>query len=313
MASTQKQGRLLPSLALALAGCFWGTGFFFGKVALEEMSVMENVTLRFLCGALLLLPVLVRKWKTPTRSHMSWIMLAAITGVPLQFVLQFQGLARTTVSHASLLVGTLPVLLALSAALFLGERLHGMEWGVLLVSALGAVFIAMSSSQSTGGGPTLAGDLMVLGSLCLALIMILCTKRYIPFYGSLFLTALMLTIGAVILIVWAEATHAMRWHYASRGWIAVVAQGVLATAGAYGLWNWALEHTSASRAGVFLNLEPLMGTFLGVSFLHDRLGVMAIVGGLLIIGSALYFSMKPETEHASRGAQQVPTSQRSSG
>ncbi len=295
MPPTLKHGRLLPSLALALAGCFWGTGFFFGKIALQEMSVMENVTLRFLCGSLLLLPVLVRHWKTPTGRHMSWIVLAAFTGVPLQFVLQFYGLARTTVSHASLLVGTLPVLLALSAALFLGERLHGTEWGMLLVSALGAVFIAMSSSKSAAAGPTLAGDLMVLGSLCLALVMILCTKRYIPLYGSLFLTALMLTIGTVILVVWAEATHALHWHYAPRGWIAVVAQGVLATAGAYGLWNWALEHTSASRAGVFLNLEPLMGTFLGVSFLRDHLGVMTVLGGLLIIGSALYFSMRPES------------------
>lgn len=298
MLPTQKQGRLLPSLALALAGCFWGTGFFFGKIALEEMSVMENVTLRFLCASLLLLPVLVRQWKTPTGRHMTWIMIAAITGVPMQFLLQFQGLARTTVSHASLLVGTLPVLLALSAALVLGERLHGMEWGMLLVSALGAVFIAMSTSKSAAAGPTLTGDLMVLGSLCLALVMILCTKHFIPLYGSLFLTALMLTIGAVILVAWAGATHALHWHYAPRGWIAVIAQAVLATAGAYGLWNWALEHTSASRAGVFLNLEPVMGTFLGVSFLQDRLGVMAILGGLLIIGSALYFSRKPESHPA---------------
>src|SRR5581483_6253910 len=145
--SAKGKNSVLAPLALALAGCFWGTGFFFGKIALQEMSVMENVTLRFLVASVLLLPVLVRKWKTPTGAHMSWIVLAAITGVPLQFVLQFQGLARTTVSHASLLVGTLPVLLALSAAMFLGERLHGVEWLALFVSALGAVLIAMSSGK----------------------------------------------------------------------------------------------------------------------------------------------------------------------
>jgi drug/metabolite transporter (DMT)-like permease len=293
---------MLPSLALALAGCFWGTGFYFGKIALEEMSVAENVTLRFLIASLLLVPILIRKWKRPTARHMAWILIAAITGVPLQFLLQFQGLARTTVSHASLLVGTLPVLLALSSAVFLGERLHGIEWGVLIVSACGAVLIAMSSSQSATGGPTLSGDLMVFGSLCLALVMILCTKNFIPLYGSLFLTALMLVIGTVALLVWAGSTHALHWHHSSRAWTAVIAQAVLATAGAYALWNWALEHTSASRAGVFLNLEPVVGTALGVASLHERLSVATIIGGLLIIVSALYFSLKPEPHPASSAA-----------
>lgn len=287
---------LLPSVALALAGCFWGTGFYFGKIALEEMSVAENVTLRFLFASLLLLPILIRKWKTPSVRHTGWIVISALTGVPLQFLLQFVGLSRTTVSHASLIVGTLPILLALSSALFLGERLHGIEWGVLLISALGAVLIAISSSHSGGhgGGPTLAGDAMVFGSLCLALVMILCTKSLIPVYGSLFLTALMLSVGTVALLIWTELSHPLSWHYSSRGWIAVIAQAVLATAGAYALWNWALEHTSASRAGVYLNLEPVVGTALGVASLHERLGAAAIAGGLLIVASALYFSMRPE-------------------
>jgi drug/metabolite transporter (DMT)-like permease len=286
---------LLPSLALAAAGCFWGTGFYFGKIALEEMSVAENVTLRFLFASILLLPILIRKWKTPTGRHMLWIVGSAIVGVPLQFLLQFAGLSRTTVSHASLLVGTLPILLALSSALFLGERLHGIEWLVLLVSALGAVLIALSSAQAAAaGGPTLTGDAFVFVSLCLALVMILCTKSLIPLYGSLFLTALMLTIGTIALVVWAEATHALHWHHSARGWTAVIAQAVLATAGAYALWNWALEHTSASRAGVFLNLEPVVGTALGVASLHEHLGLATILGGLLIIVSALYFSMRPE-------------------
>ncbi|HEX8926037.1 MAG TPA: DMT family transporter, partial [Terriglobales bacterium] len=223
---------LLPSVALALAGCFWGTGFYFGKIALEEMSVAENVTLRFLFASLLLLPILIRKWKTPSVRHTGWIVISALTGVPLQFLLQFVGLSRTTVSHASLIVGTLPILLALSSALFLGERLHGIEWGVLLISALGAVLIAISSSHSGGhgGGPTLAGDAMVFGSLCLALVMILCTKSLIPVYGSLFLTALMLSVGTVALLIWTELSHPLSWHYSSRGWIAVIAQAVLATA-----------------------------------------------------------------------------------
>ncbi len=58
-------------------------------------------------------------------------------GVPVQFLMQFKGLQLTTVSHASLIVGTLPVLIALSSTLFLHEKLSKSEWVVLLLSPAG--------------------------------------------------------------------------------------------------------------------------------------------------------------------------------
>ena len=33
--------RLLPTIALAPAGCLWGTGFLFANVALSEMPVVD--------------------------------------------------------------------------------------------------------------------------------------------------------------------------------------------------------------------------------------------------------------------------------
>ena len=47
----------------------------------------------------------------------------------------------------------------------------------------------------------------------------------------------------------------------------------------------------ASRAGIFVNLEPLVGALLGVVVLHDVLESTALVGGVLIIGGAAYFSV----------------------
>ena len=46
---------VLPMLALAMAGCLWGTGFYFGKIALSEMPVATMVLFRFVfaCAGLL--------------------------------------------------------------------------------------------------------------------------------------------------------------------------------------------------------------------------------------------------------------------
>ena len=69
----------------------------------------------------------------PPRERSGLLVLGSVSGVSLQFLVQFAGLRWTTVSHASLMVGTLPMLLALSSALFLHERFNLVESGALLL------------------------------------------------------------------------------------------------------------------------------------------------------------------------------------
>jgi drug/metabolite transporter (DMT)-like permease len=71
-----------------------------------------------------------------------------------------------------------------------------------------------------------------------------------------------------------------------------VALGLLATTVTTYLWNWGLAHVPASQAGVFLNFEPVVGTLLGVMVLHDVLGSYSILGGLLVIGAAVFVAAK---------------------
>jgi drug/metabolite transporter (DMT)-like permease len=89
--------------ALAIAGSLWGTAFLFGKIAFREMAVSTNVALRFLFGSLVLLPLLFRKNGRFRRRDFRTMVVASIIGIPLQFLIQFKGLALTTVSHASLM------------------------------------------------------------------------------------------------------------------------------------------------------------------------------------------------------------------
>ena len=111
--------------SLRACRCLWGTGFYFGRLALNEMSVEYMVLYRFLFACVGLLPVAIVKRVRLTWPETRLLLVAAALGVPVQFLLQFHGLALTTVSHAALMVGTVPVLLAAAAALFAGERLDG--------------------------------------------------------------------------------------------------------------------------------------------------------------------------------------------
>jgi drug/metabolite transporter (DMT)-like permease len=70
-------------------------------------------------------------------------------------------------------------------------------------------------------------------------------------------------------------------------WRALAFSGLICTAASTLLWNWGIHHVPASRAGVFLNLEPMLGSFLGVQLLGEHLGPYAWIGGGLILSAAL--------------------------
>jgi drug/metabolite transporter (DMT)-like permease len=296
----QRHGRLIPILALATAGCLWGTGFLFGKIALGEMPVADMVLFRFVFACAGLLPFIFFARPHFARTEWGWVLAASVFGVPVQYLVQFKGLSLTTVSHASLMVGTLPMLLAIAAVLFSGERLHFGGWLALAASTIGAALIALSSKGAASPAHVnMRGDLLVVLSMFAAIAWILISKRLMRRHSAVMVTAFVYWIGTLILAAVVIATSGFpSVHYSTAAWVAVAEQGLLATAGTTLLWNWGLKRVPASRAGTFVNLEPLVGAILGVTVLHDVLGGMAVAGGALIIGGAVYFSYKPESTSA---------------
>src|SRR5208337_369758 len=101
--------RFLGYGACALAGALWGTGFYWGRLALDEMNVEHMVLYRFLFACIGMLPLVIvhRHRFHLTGGEVRLLLLSAVLGVPVQFLIQFHGLDRTTVSHASLMVGAM--------------------------------------------------------------------------------------------------------------------------------------------------------------------------------------------------------------
>jgi len=315
-ASHVRRLTILGYTACALAGTLWGTGFYFGRLALNEMSVEHMVLYRFLFACLGILPVAVmnRRRLQLKRSEIRLLLCTAALGIPIQFLIQFHGLARTTVSHASLMVGAVPVLLAGAAAVFAGERLDWIGWTALCGSTVGVTLIVLGGKHgpATSGEPTLAGDLLVIVSLCTSLAWILLSKKQMQKHSPSVVTALTILPGTAMLAVWVMGPWVMRvslpesmvptaWqastplpfsHISLSAWIALAASGLLCTATTTLLWNWGIHHVPASRAGVFLNIEPALGSWLGVQLLGEHLGPHAWLGGGLILTAAIVLTTR---------------------
>ena len=213
--------------------------------------------------------------KAPHFSRREWRLLlaASFAGIPLQFMIQFHGLKLTTVSHAALMVGTMPVILAIGATLFTHERLDLKGWLALFASTAGVVLIALSGSRGVIGGGNLWGDLLVILSLVIALAWVLLNRHLMALgQSSLSVTSWGLLTGTAMLGIWVflssgpPPVHGISLPV----WLAIAASGLLCTAASTVLWNWGIHRVPASRAGVFLNIEPALGSILGVTLLGDR-------------------------------------------
>jgi drug/metabolite transporter (DMT)-like permease len=307
-ATTGQRVRFLGYGACALAGCLWGTGFYFGRLALNEMSVEHMVLYRFLFASLGMTPVVLmnRSRFRLTGGELRLLLISAALGIPIQFLLQFHGLALTTVSHASLMVGAMPVMLAAAAAWFApkgshAERLDWIGWMALCGSTVGAALVVLGGHRGAAarGEPSLAGDLLVVASLIVALAWILLSKKLMQTHSPPVVTAYTILSGTVMLAVVVLGPCLMNpvvhgsfkplpfAHVSPTAWAALAISGLLCTATTTLLWNWGIHHVPASRAGVFLNIEPALGSWLGVQLLGERLGPYAWAGGALILAAAI--------------------------
>ena len=276
-------------LALAGAGSLWGTGFLFGKIALTELDVSHMIMYRLSLAAVGFLPIVVTQGLAIRRRDWPTVFVAAVVGAPLLFLIQFAGLARTTVSHAALMVGTVPIVLGVAAAVFAHERLDMRRWLLLVTSTLGALLIMFGAPPAQRGqGPTMIGDLLVVVSVFAGVAWVLLCKRLMVTYPPSVVTAVVMMTGTILLDGWVLMTSgAPPTHLTARVWLALAAQGLCATTAATLLWNWGVARVPAAEAGVFTNLEPALGALLGVVVLGEALGWTGLAGGALIIGAAV--------------------------
>ena len=292
------RNRTLGFIACTIASALWGCGFFFGKIALAEMNVGAMVFYRFAFAAIILLPLLLTNKQNFTRREWVLLLTSAFLGVPVQFLLQFYGLSLTTVSHASLMVGTLPVLLAVGAAIYAHERTDRIGWLALAGSTLGAALIALGKHAVGAGQPTLLGDCLVIVSLCIALVWILLNQKLLSRHSAVVVSSYGLISGTAMLALVAPILYGLPpiHHISWKAWSALAASGILCTATTTLLWNWGLTQVPASQAGVLLNMEPLVGSLLGVIVLGESLGPSAWLGGTLILTAAVILTTHSKTQ-----------------
>lgn len=266
-------------LALVASGLLWGTTVPLTKVALDGGWGPAWLTVaRFALAALPLAWLGRRRLREAVApATLAW----GAVGYGAVIVLQNAGIARTSVSHAALLVGTTPVLVALFTVALGRARVGAASWLGFAVALTGVAVIGGHG----GGGASLGGDALVLGSLLLSAAFLVAQPRLLAGRDPVALTAVQLTAGGAAALPAALLTEGVPVGMPGvTPMIAMVGLAVGGTLLPFTLFAWAQARVSPEVAGAFLNLEPLVGVALGAVAFGDPVGVGQVAGGLAVLG-----------------------------
>ncbi len=283
--ATAKAISIASYLALVAAGTFWGLGFVFGKYALADMPVSAMVTFRFAIASAALVPVIFWRRIHIDRGDLLIFAAAGLLFVPVQFLIQFEGLARTTVTQASLMVALMPALIAVASTFVRGSDTARPKWLFIAASACGAALVVFGPAGNIG----IFGDALVAISLLAGVAWIMITERRMKAYDPIVAGAAVIWLGTAMLVAFEAIVHPheLLARYSTSAWLATAASGILSTAAATVFWNIGLHSVPASDAGVFINLEPLVGSLCGVALFGDTIGWPLVTGAILIIAAAV--------------------------
>jgi drug/metabolite transporter (DMT)-like permease len=267
--------------ALAAAGLLWGTTVPLSKLALAWLPPGWLTVVRFGLAAAILLAV-ARRRNTLRGAFTPAVLVAGALGYGGSVMVQNAGIARTSVTHAALLIGAVPVLVAVIAAAWYRAVAAPVAWFGFAVSLGGVGLVTVGGG---GGGATMTGDGLVLVSLLLSATVTVAQGRLLTGRDPVAVTAVQFlgaTVGALPVAVLTEGRPA-----GPAGLGAVLAVAALALGGTlapFTLFAFGQSRVSAEVAGGFLNLEPLVGAIAGAVAFGDPIGLVQVAGGLAILG-----------------------------
>ena len=185
-----------------------------------------------------------------------------------------------------MLIQVSPVLIAVLAVLFLGERSTPTLWAGLAVAFAGVATISLATSP--GGDRDVLGVLLCLLSAAVYAVSVILQKPLMSRLPALQVTWVACTVGAVACLPFAPSLvdDLGSASAADIGW--VVYLGVFPTAIAFTTYAFALTHMSASSLGVTTYLVPPITVVMAWLLLAETPPALAYVGGALcLVGVSL--------------------------
>lgn len=281
--------RSLPYLETLFAVIVWGASFIATKVALQDISPVSVVWLRFSMGVLILGAAVAmrRQFALPKRGEWAYFALLGFLGITFHQWLQSNGLQTSEAGTTAWIVATTPVFMALLGRVVLKERLGWLKITGIFLAFAGVLLVVSKgdlSSVSVGrfGAP---GDRLILVSAVNWAVFSVLSRRGLKSYPAGLMMFYVMSLGWLFtsLLFFAGGNTAEISNLTFNGWLGIAFLGIFCSGLAYIAWYDALQALSAAQTGVFLYIEPLVAVVVAFFVLGEPVTVISLIGGGVIL------------------------------
>lgn len=281
--------KVLPYLEATFAAVVWGASFIATKVALQDISPITIVWLRFGMGLLVLgAAVTLRKqFSLPKKNEWGYLALLGFLGITFHQWLQSNGLQTSEAGDTAWIVATSPVFMAILGWLILKEGLSLLKiigialafFGVLLVVSDGNL---ASISIGKFGAP---GDSLILVSAVNWSVVSVLSRRGLKTISASVFVFYMMLFGWLFTTVpfVANGLYAEVPALTFNGWLGVAFLGIFCSGLAYIAWYDALQALTTASTGAFLYIEPLIAMIVAFFVLGEAITLASLAGGGVIL------------------------------
>ena len=282
-----KKDSALVYSALMLTVLFWGSSFVAVKIVLQSIPPAAYMFLRFTAASLVFIIILYKKKSINLglKNHLK-LFSVALFEPGLYFMLETAGIQRTSASSASIIIGAVPAAVALSAAVFLKEKIGIKSWIGIILSMTGIALLTLfDRGCNSEGTSSFTGNIIVFMAVIAASGYMITVRKIAPDFGALQITGWQIIYGALIFLPFFVRD------FNTISWIEITAESIgallflvlFATLTAFLCYNFALTKIEASKAAMFINGIPLVTVILSNLILKETISAAQISGGLIII------------------------------
>ncbi|MBL8089088.1 MAG: DMT family transporter [Anaerolineales bacterium] len=283
------KSKTIVYLEALFAVIVWGASFIATKIAVEQISPVSVVWMRFAMGIpILLVAVFMRKqFAFPKGNEWAYFALLGFLGISFHQWLQSNGLQTSQATTTAWIVSTSPVFIALLAWFILKEKLSMIQISGIALAMIGVLVVVSKGnfdSIALGNFGTIGDFLILISALNWAVFSIL-SRRGFQNHPSTRLTFWVMTLGWLITTVAfvAGKNYTEITQLDSRGWWAMIFLGIFTTGLAYIAWFDVLSQLPAAQSGAFLFLEPPASMVVAAIVLFEKITWASIIGGIVII------------------------------
>lgn len=257
---------------LVLMAIIWAVNFSVIKYATGVLSPLAFTGLRVTVAAAVLLAIaFVQGKQWPSRSDITALITLGVVGNGIYQILFVEGLSRTKVGNAVLIVAAAPAFIAIVSRLKGIERVRHRTLGGVALSICGVALVVYGSASGDHTRATLIGTLLVFTGVLAWTTFTVFVQPLALRVDPVQLSALTMSGGVLpLLIATPKAVAETDWSVVGpAAWAALLYASVISMVIAYLFWYRGLRVLGPTRTSIYSNLQPAIAIIVAWLFLNE--------------------------------------------